>query len=218
MAVIAVNKVYCPICNNEANKFFYKGNTEYAQCSSCKTVWCGCLDQENKIGGKFEIERNANENHLRISRINEMWAGGKKEECNILDFGCGNFYLGRDLIKEGYNVDGYDAYNEKYSRLPERNKYDIVVMVECIEHLCYNYVELDVIHRSLKPNGAVMIETNFTDVAKEDGIEIEDFFYVTAADGHSTIFSHHGLDLLMSFKGFCPTQHWNRNVRCYIKK
>ena len=63
-----------------------------------------------------------------------------------------------------------------------------------------------------------MVETSFVDIAAQEGIELEDFFYIEPSVGHSTIFSHHGLDLLMATKGLPPLQHFNRNVRLFYKK
>ena len=71
--------------------------------------------------------------------------------------------------------------------------------------------------RSLIYGGIVMVETSFIDVANEENIPLEDFFYIAPQAGHSTIFSHHGLDLLFTLKGFAPIQHWNRHVRGFVK-
>ncbi len=213
-----MTKTYCPICGNLAGFFFKKSNTLYAQCSSCRTVFCDPLDQDNKVGGKFEIERNYKENYLRVARIEEMYRGKPKEDLMILDWGCGNGYLIEDLKKAGFpNVDGFDLYNPPFSKLPESNKYHIITCIECIEHTSPNYLEIDVMRRSLLDGGCVMIETSFVDVAEQEGLPIEDFFYCAPDDGHSTIFSHHGLDLLFALKGFQPRQHFDRHVRIFQK-
>lgn len=214
-----MNKIYCPICLNEPNRFFRKGNTLYSQCASCKTVFCDALDQENKVGGKFEAERNQKENYLRVQRVREMYDGKPNEDLMILDWGCGSGLLIEDLKKAGFpNVDGFDPYTEKYSRLPQSNKYHLITCIECIEHTSPNYLELDVMRRCLLPDGCIMIETGFTNIADRDGIDIEDYFYLSPEDGHSTIFSHHSIDVLMCLKGFNPRQHFNDHVRIYMKR
>ena len=207
----------CPICNNVAPPRLKKGNVEYCQCSSCGTLFSEPLPNEDMVGGGNEIPRNVDQNHIRIARIDELTVKMKKEDVRILDFGCGSGMLLNDFRKAGYNCDGYDAYSNEFSRFPEKNKYDIVTVVEVVEHLSAPFVEIDVISRSLMTNGIVMFETSFTDVAEEEGIALEDFFYVEPSVGHSTIFSHWGLDLLMALKGFKPIQHWNRHVRGYQK-
>lgn len=208
----------CYICNNEAHFRLQKGNVEYHQCTNCKTLFSDPIAQEDMVGGEHEVGRNETQNHLRIGRIDEMVLGSPKDQANILDFGCGHGLLIDDLKKAGYpNVAGYDAYNEDFIRQPERNKYHIITAIEVIEHTSRPYIELDVILRSLLPGGVVMIETSFVDVAAEENILLEDFFYIAPDKGHSTIFSFHGLDLLMCRKGFMPRQHWNRHVKLYQK-
>lgn len=208
----------CPICSNQALPRLNKGSVFYHQCANCHTLFCDPLDNDNMIGGEHEEGRNIEQNHLRIARIDDMIKGSKKDNIHILDFGCGHGMLIADLKKSGYeNVAGYDAYNDDYNRLPEKNKYHIITAIEVIEHTSAPYAEVDVIFRSLIPGGVVMFETSFVDIAAQEGIELEDFFYIAPQNGHSTIFSHHGLDLLMCLKGFIPRQHFNRHVRVYQK-
>lgn len=208
----------CIICTNESQLVVTKGITEYFQCINCKTVFCNALDNENMVGGKFEVERNEKENHLRIERINEITKGLDKNDIWILDFGCGTGYLIEDLKKEGYkNVDGYDAYNEKYSKLPEKNKYHVVVSVETFEHFAFPFVELDVINRCLLNYGCCYVETGYIDAAIEDGHTVENYFYLAPEAGHSTIFSHHGIDLLMAYRGFLVKYNFNKHCKLFQK-
>jgi 2-polyprenyl-3-methyl-5-hydroxy-6-metoxy-1,4-benzoquinol methylase len=141
-----------------------------------------------------------------------------KEDIRILDFGCGSGLLIDDLNRAVYpNVDGFDAYSEQYCRLPPKDYYHIVIMVEVIEHLAANYQELDLIYKSLLPNGRVMIETGIINAALEDGHSINEWFYVDPAAGHSTIFTVHGLDSLLCQKGFAPRQAFCNYVKHYQK-
>lgn len=208
----------CPICTNESPLRLTKGITEYFQCTNCKTIFCDALNNEDKVGGLFEVERNEKENHLRIARVDEITKGMNKEDVWILDFGCGSGYLIDDLKKAGYpNVDGYDAYNEKFSKLPEKDKYHVVVCVETAEHFSFPYLELEVMHRCLKLRGCVMLETGYLDAAIEDGHEIDTYFYISPEAGHSTIYSNHGMDLLMALNGFFPKHYFNKHVKLYQK-
>lgn len=208
----------CPVCSNHANFRLRKQITDYYQCSSCRLLFSNPIDQDGMVGGEHEEGRNELQNHLRVDRISDMIIGSRKEDVHILDFGCGHGYFIDDLKKAGYtNVVGYDAYNEAYCRIPETNKFHIVTMVEVAEHISYPFVEFDLINRSLVHGGVLMIETSFVDIAEDDKIPLEDFFYIAPQNGHSTIHSHHSLDLLMVFKGFTMAQHINRHVRLYKK-
>lgn len=209
----------CAICNNVAIERLKKGATTYFQCTNCRTLFSGPLDNDNMVGGGNEEQRNIQQNHERIARIGDLCRGMKKEEVFILDFGCGHGMLVNDLKNAGYiNTYGYDCYNSEFSTLPQKGQFHIVTGIEVIEHTSKPYVELDVIYRSLRPNGCVILETSFVDIAAEDGIALEDFFYIEPKVGHSTIFSYHGLDLLMQQKGFLVQQVFNRNVHLYQKR
>jgi len=206
----------CVICSNEAPHRLTKGHTLYYQCESCRTLFSDPLSQDGLCGGQHEAGR-ALQNDIRLDRIKTMTRGMKKEDIRILDFGCGNFMLGKYLQDKGYDVMGYDAYNEEYSRLPEKNKYHICLCIECVEHLSSPFIELDVMHRSLVEGGLCYFESGFINIAIRDNIQLEDYLYVNPDAGHATVFSHHGLDLLLQIKGFLPKRHFDDNTRLYRK-
>lgn len=206
----------CPVCANHSGFRLQKGKVDYYQCSNCQTLFSEPLENADMVGGGNEEQRNVEQNHLRIERINNLFRRNPAD-IHVLDFGCGNFRLGNDLIAAGYNCDGYDCYNPLYDKLPTKDKYDVCTAIEVIEHTSFPFAEIDVIKRSLKKGGVVMIESSFINVAEQEHIELEDFFYIEPSVGHSTIFSHHGLDLLLALRGFKPFTHWNRHVRGFIK-
>lgn len=212
-----MNTKTCYICNNHAHLLFVKKGTEYHCCTNCGTLFSDPLENSGMVGGMNEVPRNVEQNTGRIERLKTL-CGGNLKDVNVLDFGCGTGYLIKDLRDGGFEAEGYDAYNEQFSRLPEKNKFQLCTIVECIEHLSKPFAELDCIYRSLIPGAVVYVETSFTDVAEQEGIPLDLFSYVEPSVGHSTIFSWHGLDVLMLRKGFVPTQHINRHVRLFIKK
>lgn len=159
------------------------------------------------IGGVAEDERT-NDNAERVRRF-------KLYGCKtLLDFGCGHGYLVRDALDLGLTAYGYDKYNSDFQSLP--NEVDVVSMVEVIEHTVAPFAELDMVYDCLRLKGYVYIETSFTDIGRSLG-ELHDFFYISPEAGHSTIFSHKSLDLLMISKGFTPKEHINPTVRIYQK-
>ena len=207
----------CPFCNNIAPLLLVKKGTQYFQCVACQTIFSDPLENDNMIGGVAEVERNEKENAERLYRVSKS-LGGVKDGPKILDFGCGHGMFLKVLRDDGWEAEGYDLYNPEFnSKLPERGYYHLVMATEVIEHTSAPYLEVDVMFRALVPGGMVIIETSFVDIAKEDGIPLEDFFYISPLAGHSTIFSHHSLDLLMVMKGFAVSAHWNRHVRSYRK-
>jgi len=206
----------CIICNNPVIALFIKKGTQYHQCISCRTVFSGPLKNDGMVGGGHEIERNTLQNAERIERIKYL-AGGDIQNIKVLDFGCGHGMFVEDLQKAGINATGYDPYNPDFNFEPLKKEYDIVTAVEVFEHLSYPFNELDLICMSLKKGANVYVETSFVDIAYEDGIPLDTFFYISPDVGHSTVFSHHGLDVEMCKHGFVPQQHFNRNTRIYKK-
>jgi SAM-dependent methyltransferase len=182
-----------------------KNGTEYFQDDN-GIIFCDPLNQDQMVGGGCEQVRNEMQNHLRLDRVFRL-----KDNANVLDFGCGNGLLIRDMKAVGIKCTGYDKFNPKFKKLPKKETFDIVIMVEVIEHLNEPFKELDMIYQSLVKGGIVMIETSFS-----DWLTLEDS-YIEPSVGHSTIFSHRGLTELMSSKGFTEGGHFDRNVRIYKK-
>lgn len=206
----------CPSCNTLSKERLIKENIKYYQCEYCGTLFSGALPNDNMVGGGFEIERNTQQNEGRLQRFRGLLSDKEIKNCNILDFGCGNGML-VDYVKSfDINIVGYDKYNEKFNTVKEL-EFDLVSMIEVIEHCSHPFEEINLINLLLKDGGILYIETSFVNIAYEEKIPLEDFFYINPKVGHSTIFSHYGLDLLMIKKGFLPLNHINRNVRLYKK-
>jgi 2-polyprenyl-3-methyl-5-hydroxy-6-metoxy-1,4-benzoquinol methylase len=170
------------------------------------TLYAGPLNNADKVGGSGEEQRNSIHNAERINRIKRL-----NENAKVLDFGCGKQTLVNDILAAGLFSEGYDKYNPQCDKAPITNFWDVVTLIEVIEHLSEPYEELDQVFSYLKEGGTVMIETSFVDWMKSNDP------YINPELGHSTIFSHAGLDELMIDKGFVPGNHINRNVRLYHK-
>lgn len=204
----------CTICGHPAKIIFNKKGYDYYECSHCKSIFVpDGIDQSNMVGGEHEVGRNENENATRIERIKELV--GKYGR--VLDWGCGHGYLVKDLKEAGMDAVGYDKFNPDFDKIPEGH-FNLICLIEVVEHLSDPFNELDIIYQKLLPNGILKLETSFVDVALEEGIPLESFFYISPTHGHSTIFSHYGMDRLMIRKGFKVVPPINRNVRIFQKK
>lgn len=201
----------CRCCQSDSSLSFSKKGYDYWECSNCKTLFVpNGINQSDMVGGGFEEERNITQNKGRIERF--KWMIGVYG--NILDYGCGHGLLVQDCKDYALDCDGYDKFNNNFP-LKDGKKYNLISMVEVIEHLYYPYFELNEIHSLLKDDGLVYIETSFTDIIPKP---YEEAYYVEPSVGHCTIFSHKGLDLLMESKGFKALDHINDNVRLYKKQ
>ncbi len=191
--------------NDGREALFTKNDVDYYQLPN-GTVYCKPLDQSNKVGGTGESNRNSIHNPGRMDRILAM----KANPC-VLDYGCGSGLLVNFLKIRNINVTGYDKYSETYNKELPKDTFDVVTMIEVVEHLAAPFSEIDEVFYSLKEGGHVMIETSFT-----DWMDSADP-YINPGIGHCTIFSHAGLDELMVSKGFKVGEPINRNVRIYHK-
>jgi SAM-dependent methyltransferase len=178
------------------------------------TLTCAPLDQSGKVGGTGEEARNQVHNPERLQRIRNFHPNPK-----VLDFGCGSGMLVEFLRRNGIKAEGFDRYLKNSTDYLfngdlafSKGEYDIVTMVEVIEHTVSPYLELQDIFHILKPGGVLMVETSFT-----DWMELYTDPYINPSIGHSTIFSHAGLDEVMLANGFEVYGHINRNVRVYQK-
>lgn len=181
------------------------------------TLTCGPLDQSDMVGGTGELSRNEEQNPERLNRIKQFHHHPK-----VLDFGCGSGLLVEYLRDMGVEAIGFDKYCSQGSSRRfiynewsafEKEMFDVVTMVEVIEHTSAPHDELDKIFEVLKPDGVLMIETSFT-----DWMNLETDPYINPAIGHSTIFSHAGLEEVMKEKGFEVYGHINDNVRLFQKR
>lgn len=168
-------------------------------------IFCDEIDQSNMVGGGNEEPRNLLENPVRLERFRSLMPS----DGQVLDYGCGNGMLVKYLNENGIEAYGYDKFNPEYLKL--NVGYDLVTMIEVIEHLYTPFVEIDEIYEALNPGGQVYIETSFS-----DWLTLDDS-YIEPLVGHHVIFSHIGLTELMLSKGFKEGNHINGNARIYIK-
>jgi SAM-dependent methyltransferase len=206
--MITNNKpIKSPITRGRA--FFYckKQNIDYYKCEDTGTLFTlEPLNQSGMVGGTGEDERNLAHNPARIERLIKL-----KSNPVVLDFGCGNGMFVNALKTANLNVFGYDPYNPDFAKLPEQ-KFDIVTMIEVIEHTYSPFKEVEVISGLLKKGGILYIESSFSDWVDEK------HDYLNPTIGHSTVFSHQGLDILISRYDFRSLKHISRNVRIYERK
>lgn len=200
------NQKKSPVTGNPAEKAFIKSKVQYYR-DDLNNIFCKELDQSNKLGGTGEELRTA-DNITRVERCKQI--SGIKNPV-VLDYGCGNGNLTKQLNESGCIGIGYDKYAEVCDQLPTDGRCHVVAMIEVVEHLTAPFSELDEVYAALGDGGKVMIETSFSDWLTEHDS------YISPEVGHCTIFSHAGLDHLMKAKGFEPDSHINMNVRIYRK-
>ena len=188
-----------PITNTPCPRAFEKDGEDYYLCPT-GTLFTRPLDQSGMVGG---TGNRAQQNHERLKRLPPAPA-------SILDYGCGNGEFVSYMQSQGRDAAGYDAYSNEFGTPPAR-LFDVVTLIEVVEHLTAPFADLDKIYGLLNPGGMVYIETSFSNWVGRDHP------YCNPKIGHCTIFSHIGLDVLMYLKGFRPGDHVDNNSRVYLK-
>lgn len=172
------------------------------------------LSQIGKVGGTDHNNRQS-QNPFRGNVITEQHALATgdlafKNKPTLIDYGCGKGEFVKYMKTRLDTVAGYDPFAQEFSNIPGF-KADVVSMVEVIEHTFHPYDELDEVRDMLKPNGLLFVETSFSDWVTVGHP------YIDPEIGHSTIFSHKGMDATMADKGFELYSIINRNIRIYRK-
>lgn len=123
----------------------------------------------------FEFERYADQK--RLDFITGVLHESLPEKATILDVGCGNGIISRNLGRKGFNVLGVDVSPKTIEKAKSLNdlpnvtfkvlsaeelsvsetKYHAIICSEVIEHLSKPSLLLNALHQSLQPNGVLIV-------------------------------------------------------------
>ena len=172
--------VFCGVATSP-----WKGlDSAYRECPSCQLVarakipnpdeldamYAGYYSNENITGGTTEMESSD-----VALRAHAKFLAGKvlKPGMRVLDFGAGIGTFSHDLKQRGFDVDGLE-YSEGaretarerfgmglYATLNdlEKGRYDLIVMIEVIEHLTAPWETLRALRECLAPGGRIYLTT-----------------------------------------------------------
>lgn len=139
------------------------------QYSLCKT--CTFINKQDRYYTTYERENeeyNRHNNTLEnkgyveyLQTIIDSFITPLDIKRNILDFGSGPFPAFKILLeKQNYNVYDYDFFynkNEEY----KNHKYQLITVIEVIEHFHNPLKELDILYSLLEEGGYLLIKTGF---------------------------------------------------------
>lgn len=120
---------------------------------------------------------------------------GAQGKIRLLDFGAGGNpgRVGQALIDSGFDVTSYEPYFADGARAIA-GLYDVIYLVEVIEHCHDPLAVAQLIARHLPEHGLLYIETMLHDHPAPD--TVFDSWYIAPRNGHISIFTPHALTIL----------------------
>ncbi len=137
------NKASCNICGN--NSFLrsksFRGTTEkyknyfydYALCARCGSLVNTISEEVNYAS--YPTGKSISK--LKVNRLIKLLKiSGTSKNNFLLDYGCGKGALATALKKKGYDIKGYEPFNDNYSQtLTAERKYSLIYLTHVFEHL-----------------------------------------------------------------------------------
>ena len=174
----------CPLCNSgEIEKKFVKEKIDYYSCKSCTFLFSKPFvnvnfqekieDFETVYLQYFDTNETDDRNFKSLLNwLNKEFAFDKK---NVIDIGCGSGKFVKYLLKNTINSYGiepskplYDKYLAKSDKFYNSSikdfvrtcdvKYDIITLLDVLEHVEYPTEFIDDVIKLQSPNGYLIIE------------------------------------------------------------
>lgn len=179
-----INK-FCNICKKSINSYYYSNSTNFLYCSYCdavsrypmpslfelEAIYAESYSTSNVLTGETNQESGSYANNQYSQFIDQIIPN--IDTINILDYGCGTGGLIKIFDSRGIRVSGYDFSINAQEFLDENNsmrvlrsltevsnnKFDLILMIEVIEHLLVPVNSLFELNQCLTSNGKLFITT-----------------------------------------------------------
>ena len=231
-AIRELVEVACPACGaGQSTRVFEKNGLPIVKCRGCSSLFVNPRPSEDtlvEVYRRYPQLANGREGQMtddpedglweakyRLRRLLEFRASGR-----LLDLGCGR----GDFLAEAarsFDVIGVDVVpriRPSYAtisafegRLEDARfndaSFDVVVAIEVLEHLFDPQRTLGEIHRILKPDGLLMVQTGDADSLRSR-LSLERWTYVQPPV-HLNYFTRRGLRGFLSNGGFRIRASWS---------
>lgn len=134
----------------------------YSRCLNC-----GSITQNKKVDYEYTTETYSTTPPTK-TRINKKLRSLLKKDLEVLDYGGGIGRLAHTLKSEGYRTDYYEK-SRPAQRLARKHfgiaqaklnkKYDIIILVDVIEHFHNPERNVEELKKLLKKDGVIYVET-----------------------------------------------------------
>jgi len=229
---LPVREVPCPACGSVSfDPAVVRNGFPIVRCRSCKSLYVRARPIEESLVGIYERFPQLSggregqliddpvegrwEAEYRLFRLNEFATSGR-----LLDLGCGrgDFLLVASRDFEVFGVDlvprlrpDTEMLNVFRGRLEDATFpdgfFDVVTVVETLEHMFDPRRTLGVIHRILKPHGTLLLQTGDVDSMRAR-LNLKTWTYLQPPV-HLNFFSREALGRLAAGAGFEPLRSWS---------
>jgi len=221
----------CEFCTGQIS-FWDNSGSGFVLCDSCGLIYRSPMPSEDELSemyAKYYSQENVTNSNTRMVSCDtsvkqqiKYISSISKPGWRILDFGAGTGELVNGLSNNGALVDGieysYDAILEAKNRYgiklmgtidelaqEDKEKYDLIVAVEVVEHLTNPAETLSLLFRCLKPGGVIYLTTPNVSglkarIRKSNWSEALKPF-------HLVLFNFKSLKYILESRGFCSVKY-----------
>ncbi|MDD3842727.1 MAG: class I SAM-dependent methyltransferase [Candidatus Izemoplasmatales bacterium] len=191
----------CPLCGFPSLTCNNNG-FELHKCQNCGLVFKNYIYFQNANQEKERYDKHStNPDAGYLKSINDFIALAiipLQNVITVLDYGCGRIgYLGTRLADAGYRVSMYDLYYHS-DKLALEKQYDLVTLVEVVEHFQNPEIEFTNLCQLIKKNGYLAIKTQFVPKELNNWWYIRDITHYCFFSDQSLLYiaAKYGLDII----------------------
>jgi len=155
----------CPLCREASRDLFFSGKyREFYRCPCCALVFVPpeYYLPEDREKERYDLHENSPENRGYVkflSEVADIFMAHVKTIGKGLDFGSGPEPVFAGILRaRGFDMSTYDPFFASDAGV-FRNKYDLIALVEVMEHLKDPMGEIRRLNHCLEPGGVISIRT-----------------------------------------------------------
>lgn len=168
--------MYCNICNNQTTLLVHpKTKMQYHHCTHCDFI---IKDETHFINGedekaRYDTHNNDDETYKNIFKKFVQDYISPLNVKTVLDYGSGPYPVLYNELKNDYDAFHFDPFYHPSVEYLEKT-YDLICIIEVIEHMYQPRMELEKLIKLLNVNGYLLIKTSFRNM---DEIEFFNWWY-----------------------------------------
>ncbi len=158
------NTKSCRICNSPSTLFF-QDERQFYKCPECRLIFSEDFPDKDVEEKHYKTQWETTDPVFWKSQVDVLvqLMHNYRVPKHILDFGSGSGEMTREFLSRGYDITPLEPMIHGY--LKDQNypfQFDVVILVEVLEHLTDPWKEIHAIENVLAPGGIVIFSTLLT--------------------------------------------------------